>query len=201
MNKHPKAPALLRKGDKEDIGALVLEASTRSGRSRNNGQQKGNKPNSKQPEQSEESEEGELEVEDDLGVLKDTAAMKQLLDQLTKRSDFTNMIKQIHGDMSEYLEEKIRTSILEEMKGLKEKLLEEMKMTLEGQKRAMMDAELQKTIVAEDLTKRREEKGGYDSLKELKEDHTVRRKMERYGCHGCLFFAGCYDKLILRLFF
>ena len=63
----------------------------------------------------------------------------------------------------------------EQLKKIKATVSEEM----EGQKRQMLDVELQKTIVAKDLTKRREERGGYDSVKALTDDQTMRLKMER----------------------
>jgi hypothetical protein len=64
-----------------------------------------------------------------------------------------------------------------------ERKLDEMKVAiseeLEVQKRQMLNAVLQKKLVAKDLTKQREERGGYSCLQELVNDRTVVGKLER----------------------
>lgn len=62
--------------------------------------------------------------------------------------------------------------------GMGVKIKEEITREMESQKRDILDVELQKRIVAKDLNKRREERGGYDSLKGLMSDGSISGKME-----------------------
>lgn len=103
-------------------------------------------------------------------VLIQRTSEKELENLMSDPSVLRTMMDKWYIKMEAKLLEKMKAAVSEEM---------------EDQRRQMLDMEVQKTIVARDLTKRREERGGYDSLKALTHDPTMRMKLKRYKTLAC----------------
>jgi hypothetical protein len=164
---------LLGKKRREDPSDLVLEGRTRNHKQKNTTAR--GKPPSNTQKCNDVAEGWEEEMKAQLASQPDRAdslaeawAVKVSQQALEKLMSDTSTLKEMFNqrfiEMEAGLLEKMKAAVVEEM---------------QAQKRQMLDTELQKKIVAKDITQRREEKGGYDSLKELQNDATLRLKMER----------------------
>jgi hypothetical protein len=164
---------LLGKKRREDPLDLVLESRTRNHKQKNT-TARGKPPSNTQKCNNmadgwdEEMKEAFASHPDKANNLAEAWAMKVSQQALEKLMSDTSTLKEMFNhrliEMEAGLLEKMKAAVVEEM---------------QAQKRQTLDMELQKTIVAKDMTQRREEKGGYDFLKELQNDATLRLKMER----------------------
>ena len=117
----------------------------------------------------------QLELEQFEGLLNDEVAGQQLsavlLPALQKSECFASW------------QSSVERKLMDDMRVIERKLMDDMRVMItkqmEVQKSQMLDAEVQKKMVAEDLTKQREERGGYSCLQELVNDLNVGEKLER----------------------
>ena len=106
----------------------------------------------------------QLELEQFEGLLNDEVAGQQLSAVLLPALQKSECFASWQSSVEQKLMDDMRVMITEQM---------------EVQKSQMLDAEVQKKMVAEDLTKQREERGGYSCLQELVNDLNVGEKLER----------------------
>jgi curli biogenesis system outer membrane secretion channel CsgG len=105
----------------------------------------------------------QLELEQFEGLLNDEVAGQQLsavlLPALQKSECFASW------------QSSVEQKLMDDMRVIERKLMDDM--------RVMITEQMEKKMVAEDLTKQREERGGYSSLQELVNDLNVGEKLER----------------------
>jgi predicted metal-dependent hydrolase len=83
--------------------------------------------------------------------------------------------------VNQLLDEKLEGLFQDKLKVMEESMRKEIAQQMEEQRKEILDAELQKKIVAKDMSKQREMRGGYETLNEMRNDNrSVMLKLTRY---------------------
>jgi hypothetical protein len=102
------------------------------------------------------------------------------------------MLDDMVMEMKKSMVAKMEESISKMEKSMDAKIKEGISVELEEQKEAMMNVEMQKTVVAEDLNRKRKERGGYENAEAFLSDPCLAIKIEKYDFGDILKMYACW---------
>jgi hypothetical protein len=121
----------------------------------------------------------------------DERSTKAVFEKLAKEK-LDDMVMEMEKSMVARMKESISIVMMEMEKSMEAKIKEGISVELEKQKEAMMNVEMQKTVVAEDLNRIQKERGGYKNAEAFLSDPCLAIKIEKYDFGDILKMYACW---------